>query len=85
MKRSKLNSKSNYETVKSKYCSQSNEQYTLQTQYEDLLAKQQKDLASAESEQSKISDTQSSLDSFLSSVVVTQQSSSGSSSGFYNY
>ena len=56
-------------------------QYTLQTQYEDLLAKQQKDLASAESEQSKISDTQSSLDSFLSSVVVTQQSSSGSSSG----
>ena len=55
-------------------------QYTLQTQYEDLLAKQQKDLASAESEQSKISDTQSSLDSFLSSVVVTQSSSSGSSS-----
>ena len=73
--------KATIETVKANIVSQQNEQYTLQTQYEDLLAKQQKDLASAESEQSKISDTQSSLDSFLSSVVVTQQSSSGSSSG----
>ena len=71
--------KATIETVKANIVSQQNEQYTLQTQYEDLLAKQQKDLASAESEQSKISDTQSSLDSFLSSVVVTQQSSSGSS------
>ena len=72
--------KATIETVKANIVSQQNEQYTLQTQYEDLLAKQQKDLASAESEQSKISDTQSSLDSFLSSVVVTQSSSSGSSS-----
>ena len=71
--------KATIETVKANIVSQQNEQYTLQTQYEDLLAKQQKDLASAESEQSKISDTQSSLDSFLSSVVVTQPSSSGSS------
>ena len=71
--------KATVETVKANIVSQQNEQYTLQTQYEDLLAKQQKDLASAESEQSKISDTQSSLDSFLSSVVVTQPSSSGSS------
>ena len=73
--------KATVETVKANIVSQQNEQYTLQTQYEDLLAKQQKDLASAESEQSKISDTQSSLDSFLSSVVVTQSSSSGSNKG----
>ena len=74
--------KATIETVKANIVSQQNEQYTLQTQYEDLLAKQQKDLASAESEQSKISDTQSSLDSFLSSVVVTQQSSSGGPNSF---
>ena len=73
--------KATIETVKANIVSQQNEQYTLQTQYEDLLAKQQKDLASAESEQSKISDTQSSLDSCLSSVVVTQPSSSGSNKG----
>lgn len=71
--------KSTVETVKANIVSQQNEQYTLQTQYEDLLAKQQQDLAAAESEQSKVSDTQSSLDSFLSAVVVSQPTSSGSS------
>lgn len=66
--------KATVETVKANIVSQQNQQYALQSQYEDLLAKQKQDLAAAESEKSKVSDTQNSLDSFLSSVVVTQPS-----------
>ena len=73
--------KATVETVKANIVSQQNQQYALQSQYEDLLAKQKQDLAAAESEKSKVSDTQNSLDSFLSSVVVTQPSSSGGSGG----
>lgn len=73
--------KATVETVKANIVSQQNQQYALQSQYEDLLAKQKQDLAAAESEKSKVSDTQNSLDSFLSSVVVTQPSSSGGNKG----
>lgn len=74
------NQKATLETVKANMVSQQNEQYALQSQYQDLLAKQKNELAAKQDEQSKVSDTQNSLDSFLSSVVVTQSSSSGSSS-----
>lgn len=75
------NQKATLETVKANMVSQQNEQYALQTQYEDLLEKQKSELAATQDEQSKISDTQSSLDSFLASAIVIQPTpSTGSSS-----
>ena len=74
------NQKATLETVKANMVSQQNEQYALQSQYLDLLEKQKNELASKQDEQSKISDTQNSLDSFLASAVVIQPASSGSSS-----
>lgn len=75
------NQKATLETVKANMVSQQNEQYALQSQYQDLLEKQKSELAAKQDEQSKISDTQNSLDSFLASAVVIQPASSGSSSG----
>lgn len=72
--------KETVETAKTNIESQKQEQVTLQTQYEELLVKQQNDLVAAENEQSKISSTQSSLDSYLSSIIISQPSSNGSSS-----
>lgn len=45
-----------------------------------IYLKTKNELASKQDEQSKISDTQNSLDSFLASAVVIQPASSGSSS-----
>lgn len=74
------NQKATLETVKANMVFSTNEQYALQSQYQDLLKKQKNELASKQDEQSKISDTQNSLDSFLASAVVIQPASSGSSS-----
>ena len=78
----------NFEGQEDKYmklCSSkslSNSNYNTCEQFNSYLKKKNNQLQSSIDEsKSKISDTQSSLDSFLSSVVVTQQSSSGSSSG----
>ena len=78
----------NFEGQEDKYmklCSSkslSNSNYNTCKQFNSYLKKKNNQLQSSIDEsKSKISDTQSSLDSFLSSVVVTQQSSSGSSSG----
>ncbi len=74
--------KATVETAKENIVAKQNEQKTLQTQYENIIQKQKNDLASAQAEQSKVSDTQSSLDSFLSSVVVTQPTTgNGSNKG----
>ena len=72
--------KATVETAKENIVAKQNEQKTLQTQYENIIQKQKNDLASAQAEQSKVSDTQSSLDSFLSSVVVTQPTNTGNGS-----
>ena len=77
----------NFEGQEDKYmklCSSkslSNSNYNTCKQFNSYLKKKNNQLQSSIDEsKSKISDTQSSLDSFLSSVVVTQSSSSGSSS-----
>lgn len=57
---------------------QRNEQATLQTQYENIINKQQQEIAAAKKEQEKISNTQTSLDSFLSSVIINNPSNSTS-------
>ena len=76
----------NFEGQEDKYmklCSSkslSNSNYNTCKQFNSYLKKKNNQLQSSIDEsKSKISDTQSSLDSFLSSVVVTQPSSSGSS------
>ena len=74
------NQKATLETVKANMVSQQNEQYALQSQYQDLLAKQKNELAAKQDEQSKVSNTQSSLDSFLASAIVIQPTPSGGSS-----
>lgn len=74
--------KQTVETAKANIESQKQQQEVLQTQYQDLLTKQQNELAAAQQQQEEISSTQSSLDSFLSSIIVSNSSSSsGGSSG----
>ncbi|WP_296875208.1 C40 family peptidase [Thomasclavelia sp.] len=76
--------KATVETAKANIESQKKEQESLQSQYQALLSEQQNQLASAEKEQEKISSTQSSLDSFLSSIIINNSSSnSGSGGGSY--
>ena len=77
----------NFEGQEDKYmklCSSkslSNNNYNTCKQFNSYLKKKNnQSQSSIDESKSKISDTQSSLDSFLSSVVVTQSSSSGSSS-----
>lgn len=70
--------KGTVETAKANVEAQKQEQVTLQSQYEDLLNKQKSELAAAENQQSKISSTQSSLDSYLSSIIISRPSNSGS-------
>lgn len=71
--------KGTVETAKANIESQKKQQETLQAQYEDLLSQQQSQLASAQEEQKEISSTQSSLDSFLSSIIINNGSSGGGS------
>lgn len=72
--------KQTVETAKANIESQKQQQEVLQTQYQDLLTKQQNELAAAQKEQEKISSTQSSLDSFLSSIINNPSGGSGGGS-----
>lgn len=73
--------KQTVETAKANIESQKQQQEVLQTQYQDLLTKQQNELAAAQEQQEEISSTQSSLDSFLSSIIISNPSGgSGGSS-----
>ncbi|MBM6840568.1 C40 family peptidase [[Clostridium] spiroforme] len=73
--------KQTVETAKANIESQKQQQEVLQTQYQDLLTKQQNELAAAQEKQEEISSTQSSLDSFLSSIIISNPSGGSNSSG----
>lgn len=73
--------KQTVETAKANIESQKQQQEVLQTQYQDLLTKQQNELAAAQEKQEEISSTQSSLDSFLSSIIISNPSGGSGSSG----
>lgn len=73
--------KETVETAKANIEAQKKEQVTLQNQYENLLTKQKNELAASQEQQSKISSTQSSLDSYLSSIIINKPSNGGSSGG----
>lgn len=73
--------KQTVETAKANIESQKQQQEVLQTQYQELLTKQQNELAAAQEKQEEISSTQSSLDSFLSSIIISNPSGGSNSSG----
>lgn len=73
--------KQTVETAKANIESQKQQQEVLQTQYQNLLTKQQNELAAAQEKQEEISSTQSSLDSFLSSIIISNPSGGSNSSG----